>query len=310
MLYTADVWCARLVTKGRGKKGRGHGARGFTLQLAQVQHMAMLSITGGLRSSASDLLDIHANILPLQQTIWKECHRATLRMATLAKQHPLAKGIKAVYDYCKRRAFKGRKCYPSPLHKLINKFQINPAKMEKIDPVRHYPKWETNVTTSIAEDTKMAMLKDAMANEDLRVYSDGSMIEGGVGGAAVIMRDGEEIGSKRFYLGSDQEHTVYEVEIVGMILAVQLLKEAGGNRGGTMSLGIDNQAAITAMSAFQSRLGYYLMDAFHNDLCSLIPEHDNRKLVIRWSLGHEGIEGNKAADSQAKRAARGETSDA
>jgi ribonuclease HI len=166
------------------------------------------------------------------------------------------------------------------------------------------------VTTSIAEDTETAMHEDATADEDLRVYSDRSMIEGGVGGAAVIMRDGEEMGSKRFYLGSDQEHTVYEAEIVGMILAVQLLKEAGGNRGGTMSLGINNQAAITATSAFQSRPGHYLMDAFHDDLRSLIPEHDNRKLVIRWSPGHEGIEGNEAADSQAKRAARGETSDA
>jgi hypothetical protein len=85
MLYAADVWCTRLVTKGRGKKGRGRGVRGFASQLAWVQCMAMLSITGGLRSSASDLLDIHANILPLQQMIQKACHRATLRMATLAK---------------------------------------------------------------------------------------------------------------------------------------------------------------------------------------------------------------------------------
>jgi hypothetical protein len=28
-------------------------------------------------------------------------------MATLAKQHPLEKGIKAAYNYYKRRAFKG-----------------------------------------------------------------------------------------------------------------------------------------------------------------------------------------------------------
>lgn len=56
------------------------------------------------------------------------------------------------------------------------------------------------------------------------------------------MNGNEVIGSKRFHLGSDREHTVYEAELVGMILAVQLLKEKenGGRRGGTMSLGVDN----------------------------------------------------------------------
>jgi hypothetical protein len=70
------------------------------------------------------------------------------------------------------------------------------------------------------------------------------------------------IKSRRFYLGKDTEHTVYEEELVGMILAVQLLKEEGGERGGTMSLGVDNQAAIRTTSAFRSQLGHYLMDIF------------------------------------------------
>jgi len=51
MLYAVDIWCAGLISKGRGKKGGGRGARGFTSQLARVQRMAMLLITGGLRSS-------------------------------------------------------------------------------------------------------------------------------------------------------------------------------------------------------------------------------------------------------------------
>ncbi|KAG1765679.1 hypothetical protein EDD22DRAFT_738844, partial [Suillus occidentalis] len=99
-------------------------------------------------------------------------------------------------------------------------------------------------------------------------------------------------------LGSDEEHTVYEAELVGMILAIQMLKEEGGSRGGTMALGVDNQVAILATTAFQSRPGHHLVDTFHDDL----------KLVIRWSPGHKGIPGNEAADEEAKKAASGDSS--
>ncbi|KAG2360046.1 hypothetical protein BDR07DRAFT_1336092, partial [Suillus spraguei] len=96
--------------------------------------------------------------------------------------------------------------------------------------------------------------------------------------------------------------------LVGMILAVQLLKETGGRRG-TISLGVDNQAAIRATEAFRSQPGHYLMDQFHDDLRRLIPEHDERKLKVRWTPGHVGIPGNEEADTHTKRAARGESSD-
>lgn len=62
-------------------------------------------------------------------------------------------------------------------------------------------------------------------------YSDGSSKYGGVGGAEVLMRGEEVIRRKWLHLASDKEHTVYEAELAGMVLAVQLLKEDGGMRG-------------------------------------------------------------------------------
>ncbi|KIK37151.1 hypothetical protein CY34DRAFT_93225, partial [Suillus luteus UH-Slu-Lm8-n1] len=93
--------------------------------------MATLLVTGGLRSTATDVLDTHASVLPLQQALRKICHRATLRMATLPAPHPLAKESKKAYEYSERRQFQGRKRYPSPLHRLMNEFQINPSTIEK-----------------------------------------------------------------------------------------------------------------------------------------------------------------------------------
>ncbi|KAG1736260.1 hypothetical protein EDD22DRAFT_787550, partial [Suillus occidentalis] len=121
------------------------------------------------------------------------------------------------------------------------------------------------------------------------------------------MRGNRVISERRFHLGSEKEHTMYEAEIVGMILAVELLREAGGE--GTMALGVDNQAAIRATNAFQSQPGHYLVNKLHDDLRMLLPERDGRKLTIRWTPGHKGIAGNEATDECAKRAARGDASE-
>ncbi|OAX32549.1 hypothetical protein K503DRAFT_659274, partial [Rhizopogon vinicolor AM-OR11-026] len=71
MLYAADIWCSTLISKGKGRKAGGRGARGFATKMARVQRMATTMITGGMRTTATDLLDAHANILPFQQLLRK-----------------------------------------------------------------------------------------------------------------------------------------------------------------------------------------------------------------------------------------------
>ncbi|KAG2740535.1 hypothetical protein P692DRAFT_20655783, partial [Suillus brevipes Sb2] len=86
------------------------------------------------------------------------------------------------------------------------------------------------------------------------------------------IQDGEVKDELRFYLGKDSEHTVYEGELVGMILAVELIRRAGG--GESMALGVDNQAAIRATKAFNSQPGHHLMDTFHDSLREIIPDNN------------------------------------
>ena len=67
----------------------------------------------------------------------------------------------------------------------------------------------------------IASLKDDAAaseerwtrREGLRVYSDGSELEGGVGAAAVLLnKRTQEWMSLRLFLGPAEQHTVYEAE--------------------------------------------------------------------------------------------------
>ena len=85
-----------------------------------------------------------------------------------------------------------------------------------------------------------------MADQNIiQVYTDGSGIEGKIGAAAVLYRNGVLKGRRRMQLGSTKHHTVYEGEGVGMILGLELIREEA-EADGMVSMGTDNTAAITA----------------------------------------------------------------
>lgn len=182
MLYAADVWCARLIRRRRGQKNKGKGARGFATKMARVQWMATILITGGMRTTATDILEAHANLLPFQQTLRKHCFRTALRMSTLSAAHPLHKELISVK--------RNRKRHRAPLHELLNEFNLNPHHLETINATRHNPKWTPDTMIEIADSKEEAAIADTDADEEVRIYTDRSAIDGGVGGAAVLVREG------------------------------------------------------------------------------------------------------------------------
>lgn len=107
----------------------------------------------------------------------------------------------------------------------------------------------------------------------------------------------------QYHLGSDRNHTVYKAEVIGLLLATELLR--GERWARKISMGIDNQAAILALRVFKSGSGHYLMDCFHNALHDIRHTSNLEDLTIRWMPGHTGIAGNEIADTAAKEAAGG-----
>lgn len=73
---------------------------------------------------------------------------------------------------------------------------------------------------------------------------------------------------------------------------------------------IDNQATIKATTLIWPAPGHYILDSFHYHLVELLNKHPQIHITIRWTPGHQGIEGNEMADKEAKKAAEGNSSNA
>ncbi|KAH7906190.1 hypothetical protein BJ138DRAFT_993451, partial [Hygrophoropsis aurantiaca] len=68
--------------------------------------------------------------------------------------------------------------------------------------------------------------------------------------------------------------TVYEGELVGMILAMELLRSDKG-KANTVALGLDNQAAMLASVNPKPKPGHHLLDIFEKDLQLRTDKVDN-----------------------------------
>lgn len=294
MLYGCDIFCAYKIANPDTKTG-------MIPKMARVQRMAAMQITGALKSSPNDSLNIHADLLPLKHTIRQICHRSALRIAALPNTHPLYKPIrKAARRYIKS--------HRSPLHELTGAYHIQPDEIETIHPARYDPKHRFRYLTS-PEGERMEesvyRTHGAMALKPIRIYSDGSGIEGNVGSAAVILGKSARTGIRRYQLGSIRHHTVYEAEIVGLLLALELIRDHRINRRTVILL--DNQAVIKALTLRTHNPSHYLIDLFHAEFQRLteLPQHEHLEVEVAWVRGHTGNKGNERADHEAKKAAQG-----
>ena len=87
MPYMANVWYM-LVHKVEGGKKKSDMV-GFSQRMAMVQRLATMAIMGMLWTMAMEVLDLHADLLPVNLLIHKVCFRSAVWLASLPSTHPL-----------------------------------------------------------------------------------------------------------------------------------------------------------------------------------------------------------------------------
>ena len=205
------------------------------------------------------------------------------------------------------------KMYRSPMHELASLYCPSPDSVEILNLVQSLPAYEMKVKiqqVGVEEDISEAN-KDE--EEEVNVYSDGSGLEGQVRAAAVLCKQGQGDKKLRYRLGPLTEHTVFEAEAVGVLLALHMLRHEREVKKATIWL--DNQAVMALMGA----LTIHKPKPAQNIIDEIILQAENiwrranhcaYRLDIRWVKGHSAEDGNEKVDAEAREAARGHTSQA
>ena len=216
MLYAASIW----ITPQRRIEGRKrlYGSVGIIRKLARIHRQACILMTGAMRTTATDTLEAHLNILPFHLLVDVHISRDATRLCSLPSSHPLHPHV--------RKATRFVKHHRSPLHEVLAAYSLRPDDMETIEAIRLPPGWRPPFPISIAPSKDEAAAAEALwaAKTGYRIYSDGSDCNGGVGASAVLYRPGHaEPTVLRHHLGASTRHSVYEAELVGLLLATHLL---------------------------------------------------------------------------------------
>jgi len=136
------------------------------------------------------------------------------------------------------------KSHRAPIHEIMHACKIQPAKFESISPCSQKLGGGSQFEVCIPVSKEAAIEVATAACSEVTVFSDGSGKDGQIGAAMVLFRDGVEHSSLRKHLRSQEHHTVFEAELLGMLLAAELIKAAGHIC--TAMIGVDSQAAVLA----------------------------------------------------------------
>ena len=108
------------------------------------------------------------------------------------------------------------------------------------------------------------------------IYTDGSGHKEQVGASAVLFTNGRKTAKLQYRLGPLTEHTVFEGELIGIILGFHLARSINGTRN-HINFSIDNQAMIKTLDGNDPQPAQYLINKIKHDINRLHTEELARR---------------------------------
>ena len=309
--YAADIWFS--PTRTTRASTHHAGPIGVTKRLEAIQRQAAISITGAMKTAPGDATIVHANLTPIGIQLKETGMRAYLRLASRPNHHPITK-------HTTRTRARQVKKHRTALHHLADITGINPSRLEKIGTQRYRPGDKTPITVKIAGTKELSIAWDnEHCNRGVVIYTDGSGLQGTISAAAILFINGIRTDELRYQLGSDKQHTVFEGELVAILLGLHLARRHIETHP-SFSISVDNQAAIKSISNNRAQPAQYIIDEVKLAIRELIAtgQEGNRNnrfintavsITLTWVAGHMGSKGNEAADELARAATEFGSSD-
>ncbi|KAF7354992.1 hypothetical protein MSAN_01414700 [Mycena sanguinolenta] len=281
MDYALPVW---YMSVSSNEHTRRAGTVWIAKTIGKVQRHAARLIIGALRTTATDVLDFHANLLPVHIRLNRSAFNAGVRLASL----PLSNPIRGIMHRCHRVPRYRR----LTIHHLLAAFPVLRCDFETIDPLVLTARPPENALTGQIAASKELHEGNGGSCAQRRTLHLHGWLEGGVGTAAVAMRGNDVKAHRVLHLGSLEEHTVFESEVVGAILALDIIS-------GT-------PPSITAISSTpKAQPAQHFIAAFHAAHRYLLRTRSTLRIRLHWVPAHIDIAGNEAVDARAKEATLG-----
>jgi len=311
--YAADIWYKPPNKQDLG--ARRKGSVRLTRQLESIQRQAAIAITGAMGTTAGDIAIVHANIKPIAIQLGETILKSYARYTTRPTNHPLYPAIRKTAKRMVQR-------HKTALHLHAEASTIGNLEMETITATRAQPGSTSPHRFREAANKEESIKWDSENfSNGTMLYTDGSGYRDMVGASAVLYENGHEIDSLKFQLGTAGNHTVFEGELVGILLGIHLASKHPGTRA-SVNFSIDNQATIRAIQNNARQPAQYLIDEIHRTADALQghlederqqdqpyrlgneTEAESHELIsFTWVAGHMDSVGNERADVLAKEAA-------
>ena len=115
------------------------------------------------------------------------------------------------------------------------------------------------------DDDRTTAIAKANSVMGLAIYTDGSGYGENIGAAVILTMNRMELKRLRYKLGTEKQHTVYEAEMLAVILVLHLLTYIARPIA-RVTVGLDNQAVLLGLRNQRTKPGHYLLDRIHDAL--------------------------------------------